>query len=118
MLETAIPLSVANHIAGIVDPDRQGGRGPQFVRLIVTQIEDFSGWITDRVVRPGRQLVFAAVTTPGAATARLRDHKAEFGIGDHIDPGSRCPLALVEHDHVFASVLAKPTETVEEFERG
>ena len=117
MLETAIPLAVANHIAGIIDSNRQGSRAPQFVRFIVPQIKYFAGRIADRIVRPGRQLVLAAVKAPGAATAQLRDRKTEFGIGDHVDPGCRCPLALVEHDHVFASVVGKPAEPVEEFER-
>ena len=118
MLKSAIALSVANQIARIVDPDRQCCRTPQFVRLIVTQIKDFPGRVADRIVRPGRQLVFTAITTPGAAAAGLRDHKAELGISDDIDPGGWCPLAAVEHNHVFASVIGKSAESVEEFERG
>src|SRR5690606_28116684 len=93
------------------------GRTPQFVGVIVTQIENFSGRVADRIVRPRRQLVFAAVPAPGATAAQLRYYKAELGIGDHIDPGSRCPLAVVEHNHIFASILGKAAQSVEKLER-
>ena len=118
MLEAAIALAMADHIAGIADTDRQGGRGPQFIGLIVAYIDDFPWRVAYRVVRPGCQLVFAAVATPSATASQLRHHEAEARIGDDIDPGGRCPLPLVEHDHIFAPVFGKPSQPVEEFKRG
>ena len=43
MLKAAIALPVADDVVGIFNADRQGGWCPQFVGLVVTDVEDFPG---------------------------------------------------------------------------
>ena len=118
MVEAAVALAVADDVAGIVHPDRQGRGRPEFTGSLVAEIKHLARRIADRIVRPGRQLVFMTVARPGAAGAGFRNHEAEFGIGDDIDPGSGRPLPLVEHDHVFPAVVGESAQPIEKFQRG
>jgi hypothetical protein len=59
--------------------------------------------IADRVVRPGREPVFAAILRPGVAAAALGDDEAEALVSDDIAPGRRRGLAGRQVDHELAA---------------
>ena len=96
MLEPAVAPAMPRHIGGGVVADRQRRRAPQVAGVVVAQIEHLARTIADRIVRPGRELVLAAVDRPGVAAAFGRHLKAEVGIGDDVDPGRRRRLAGAE----------------------
>ena len=117
MLEPAVAPAVPRHIGGGVVADRQRRRTPQVAGIVVAQIEHLARAIADRIVRPRRELVLAAVDRPGEAAAFGRHLKAEGGIGDDIDPGRRRGLARAEDRHIFPPVFGEAAKPVEELER-
>ena len=69
MFEPAISPPMTRHIGPAVIADRQRGRAPQVAGDVVAQIERLARTIRDGVVRPGRELVLAAVDRPCGAAA-------------------------------------------------
>src|SRR5580693_6163797 len=102
MLEPAVVPAVPCHIGSVVVADRQRGRAPQIAGIVVAQIEHLARAIADRIVRPGRQLVLAAVDRPGEAAAFRRYLEAEIRIGDDIDPGCGRGLPWPEDRDILA----------------
>src|SRR3990170_7683243 len=113
MLEPAVSPPVAGDVAALV-ADWQGRRAPQGTGLVVVDIEGLARTICDRIVRPGGELIFAAVDGPGGTTAFGRHLKAEGWVGDDVYPGGRCRLTRAEDCYIFPSILGEAAEPVEE----
>ncbi len=107
VLEDGIACAVSNQI-GCRCTTRQRRRRPHLGRFFVAQIDRFARRIGDRIVRPGRQAVLAAVASPGIARAGLGHHETEIRIGNHIDPRRGRLLAWLEVDHVLAPSALNP----------
>ncbi len=116
MFKAAVAPSVPRQIGGGLVADRQRCGAPQVAGILVANIEGLARPVGDRVVGPGRQLMFLAVGRPGVAAALSGDLEAEAGIGDDIDPGRRGRLAGAEYGDVFAAILAEAADAVEEFQ--
>ena len=116
MLEAAVAAAVTCDIGRLGVADRKRRRAPDIAGLFVPQIEGLARRIADGIVRPGRELVLAAVGGPSIAAALGRGLEAECGIGDDVDPGRRRRLARPEYRHVFLASRRKSAEPVEEFE--
>ena len=93
MLEAAVAATEAGDIGRPLDADGRRGRAPEGAGIVVTQVESLAGAVGDGVVRPGRELVLAAVDRPGVAAAFGRRLEAKTLVGDDIDPGAgvACP---------------------------
>ena len=96
--------------------DWLGRRAPQREAVGVAQIEGLARAIGDGVVRPGGELVLAAVDRPGVAAALGRRLEAEAGIGDHIDPRRRRGLAGPQTGDVLGAIVVKTAKPVEELQ--
>ena len=118
MFETAISAAVAGDIGRREVADRQRCRSPKVARVVVPQVERLARTIADRIVRPRRDLIFAAVDRPCVAAALGSRVEAECGIGDDVDPRRRRRLARPQDRHIFSSVSREAAEPVEEFEVG
>ena len=116
VLEATVALAVAGDVAGGL-ADRQRGRAPEVAGLLVADVEGLAGRIAHRIVRPGREVVLLAVHRPGGAAALGRDLEAEAGVADHVEPGRRRGLAVIEDGDVFTAALGKAAQAVEELER-
>ena len=82
--------------------------GPQTqAAVLVPHVERLPGCVADGIVRPGCELVLAAVPGPGVARARLGDLEAELRVRHHVDPGSRGPLPLAQNRDVFAAARVR-----------
>src|ERR1700729_351712 len=116
VFEAAVTLPVpgAEVCAGITQ--RRSRWSPDLAIFLVAQIYDFARAIRYGIVRPGRQLVLAAVLRPGKAASLGRNLKTKSGIGDDIDPRRRRCLPRTKMRHVFAPVVREPAKTVEEFQ--
>src|SRR3990172_5624502 len=101
MLEPAVSPPVAGHGAARLLAGGQGRGGPQGTSVVVAHIERLPRAIGDRIVRPGGELVLAAVHGPGGAAAFGRHMKAEGGIGDDVYPGGRRRLTRAEDRYIF-----------------
>jgi hypothetical protein len=75
-----------------------------------------AGRVDDRVVRPRRELVVAAVLGPRVAAPLGRHLEPEAGVGDDVDPRHRRRAAAIEDGHVLAAVGVEAAEAVEELE--
>src|SRR4029450_11100635 len=75
-----------------------------------------TGGVADRIVRPGRELVLAAVRAPRVARARLGDLEAELRVRHHVDPWSRGPLPLTEDRDVLATARRESPQAVPELQ--
>ncbi|MNY56027.1 hypothetical protein D3C86_1920610 [compost metagenome] len=106
---------MARHIAPPV-ADRLGGGTPERAGLIVPYVNGLANGITDRIVRPGRDLVLAAITGPGVKATLARHLKAKALIGDNVDPGGGGRRAMVQHGHIFRAIARKPAEPIEELQ--
>ena len=117
VLEAAVALAVSGDI-GARPPRGSAARvgRPQLAGLFVAHVDHLAGRIADRIIRPRRQLIFAAVERPGVARARFGHLKAKRGIGDHVDPGRRRPLSLAENRHVFTAVGGETAQAIEELQ--
>src|SRR5665809_42494 len=116
MLEPAVSPPVAGDVAARLVADGQGSRAPQGTSVVVVHIERLPRTIGDRIIRPGGELVLAAVHGPGGAAAFGRHLKAEGGVGDDVYPGGRRCLTRAEDRYIFPSVLSEAAEPVEELE--
>src|SRR5262249_48946896 len=112
--ESTVAVPVATLVRPGVLPDRQERRAPQTAAVLVAHVDDLARLVADRIVRPGPELVLAAVERPRVPGARLRDLEAEPLVRDHVDPRRRRPVPLVEHDRVLAAVLDEAAEVVVE----
>ena len=63
------------------------GQAPRFTRAAILQQQPLGRRVGHRVVRPGGELVQAAVERPGVACAAFGHQRSELGIGQHVDPG-------------------------------
>src|SRR5581483_5181693 len=105
--EAAVALTVPGDIEGAGFANRGCRGGPKVPALLVTQIDRLSGRVADRIVRPGGQLVLAAVAGPGVA-GTFRGHlKSEGRVGDHVDPGCRGRTTVPEDCHILPPFEAK-----------
>src|SRR5262245_36220554 len=118
MLEATVPSTMPSHVGPRLLSDRQQRGGPQPARVLVADIQDFARWIGDRIVRPRRQLVLAAVAAPGVAGTGFRQLEPEGGVRNHVDPRGGRPLALAQDRDVFAAVVDEAAQAVEELQRG
>src|SRR6188474_1402464 len=116
MLEPAVSLAVRRDIRRRLVANRQRGRAPELARVFVTQVDGFTGPIGHRIVRPGRDLVVAAVFRPGVSAALDRSLEAEAAIGDNIDPGGGRRPPGAECRHVLTAIPRKSPESIEELE--
>jgi hypothetical protein len=114
MLEAAVAVTVASNVGSAI-PDRLCRCAPEIAGYLVANVERFAARVSDRIVRPRRELVLAAVSSPGVAAPLRRHLKPEVGIGDHVDPRRRRGMICIEDDHVFPAVLVKAAKAVEEF---
>ncbi len=78
------------------------------------QKDRFTRWVGHGIIGPGGQLVFAAVLGPDMTTAKRGHLKAETGVGNDIDPRGRRALTAAQDGDVFASMVGKATNPVEE----
>src|SRR2546425_13066762 len=69
VLEPAVSLAVPRDIGRNLVTDRRRRGPPQLAGLLVAQIQDLARPIGHGVVRPGRELVLAAVERPCVAAA-------------------------------------------------
>src|SRR5688572_24766120 len=114
MLEPAVSPPVVSDVAAPLVADWQGRRAPQGTRLVVVHIKRFARTIGDRIVRPGGELVLAAIHGPGGAAAFGRHLKAEGGVGYDVYPGGRRRLTRVEDRYISPPVFGEAAEPVEE----
>ncbi len=115
VLVQAMTLALEDRIAGPVTDHvqrfcsgRHGRGAPDQPGFLIAQVERFARQVSDRVVAPGGQAVFAAVLCPGAAGTSFGDHEAELRVGDDVDPWMRRMLTRLEMDDVFPPSRLKP----------
>src|SRR5258705_10799530 len=113
-MEAAVASAVAGDVGRVRHANRQRGGPPDLAADLVAHEDRFAGHVAHGIVRPGRELVLAAVDRPAVSTSFGGDLEAEGRARDDVDPGGGRPLALAEHGHVLAAVLCEPAETVEE----
>src|SRR5680860_762827 len=77
---------------------------PDLTGLLITQIQCFASWISDRIVRPGCQPVFTTIDCPGRLTPRLSNHETELWVTNYIYPGGRCFFTRLNQHMVFFSI--------------
>ena len=77
VLEAAVAGSVPDDVRRVLPSDRAAPSGPTLAAVIVPQVDALAHRIADRVVRPRRQLVLAAVLRPGVSRPGLGDLEAE-----------------------------------------
>ena len=118
MFEPAISAAMAGDISRRGVADRQRRRSPKVARVIVPQVERFARTIAHRIIRPRRDLIFAAVDRPCVAAALGSRLEAERRIGDDVDPGRRRRLARPKDRHILSSISREAAEPVEKFEIG
>jgi len=117
MFKLAVAEPMPDHVRVPWLANGQRRHAPDIPAVIVTQVDDLRWGVADRVIRPGRQLILLCVERPGAANSIRGGHESETRIGNHVAPRCRCPLFLVQNDHVLARRVGKAAHTVEEFER-
>ena len=116
MLEPAVATPVTGDIhAGLV-ADRQGRGAPQRARVVVSNVDRFAGLIPDRIVRPGREPIVPAVSSPGAPAALRRHLEAESWIGDDIYPWRRRVVSVAQDRDVLLAVARKAAQSIEELQ--
>ena len=118
VLEAAVPPPVVNDVRRLLHANRLRARAPDLAGFVVANVDRLADRIPDRVVRPRRDLVLAAVAGPGVAAARFGHEEPELGIGDHVRPRRGRRLAGTEDDDVLAPVIGEPAEAVEELQVG
>ncbi len=114
VLEAAVALAVPDDVGPGLLANRQERRPPDEAGVLVAHVERLARGVADGIVRPGRELVLAAVDGPGGARARLRDLEAELRVRDHVEPGRRGPLPCAEHRDVLAAVRRESADAVRE----
>ncbi len=116
VLVATVPMPVPDDIRPAFLADGENRRPPDQTAILIPHIKSLAGCVADGIVRPGRELVLAAVHGPGVARARLGDLETEFRVRHHVDPGSRGPLPLAQNRDVFAAVRCESPQAVEELE--
>ena len=97
--------------------DRLRRRAPELAALLVAHVDRLARRIADRIVRPGRQLVLAAVARPRCSRCpRPTTWKPKPGLAITLIHGAGVDCAAAEDRHVFAAVLGEAAEAVEELE--
>jgi len=71
MLEPAVALAMPGHVERGALAHGQGRRTPHLPALLVTDIQRLARRIADWVIRPGGQLVLAAIDAPCVPASRL-----------------------------------------------
>src|SRR5690348_5827256 len=84
--------------------------------MVVADINRLTRGVGDRIVRPGRQLIFVAVQRPSKPGAGLRHEKPEPGIRNYVDPGSRRAQTFTENGDILAPIVRETTQAIEQFE--
>src|SRR4029453_13007802 len=107
MLEPAVSPPMAGGVGARLVANWQRRRAPQGTSLVVVNIERLARTIGDRIVRPGGDLVLAAVEGPGGAAAFGPHPKAEAGVRDDVYPGGRRCLSRAEERYIFPSILGE-----------
>ncbi|KAG0767431.1 hypothetical protein G6F22_017655 [Rhizopus arrhizus] len=79
---------------------------------LVAQIEGFAAGVGDAVVVPGRQAELMGVARPAIGLPAFRDHGADRGIGNDVDPGRRRALVACGGDDVFLAVGREAAQAV------
>src|SRR4051794_29618077 len=114
MLEDRVALPVPYDVWVITAHGRRRRR-PERPALFVTQIDGLARWVAHGVVRPRREPVLAAVRRPCVTASGIRHLKAEVVfVGDDVCPRRGRPLPRAQDRYVFATVLTKAAESVEE----
>ena len=116
MLKGGISKAVPGNICAKA-PDRQRGWRPDMTAVQIMQIDRLARGVGHGVIRPGRDLVFAAVFRPDMPAAFGRDLKSKGRVGNDIDPRRRGGLAALQDGDVFAPVVRKSAGAVEKFKR-
>ena len=117
VLETAVALAVAGDIGREPPRESAAPSASRARRVFVAHVDHFARRVADRVVRPGRELVFAAVDRPGiAARLRLETWKPKEGLAMTLIQGAgvHCPSPRMVD--VFAAVRREAAEAIEELE--
>src|SRR5271157_270070 len=65
--EPAIALAVHSYIGRSFIANWQGRRAPDDTGVLITEIDGFAGRIRHGIIRPGSELILAAVAGPGVA---------------------------------------------------
>ena len=112
VFEAAVAMSMPCDVQPAIT-NRLCGRAEQCTAVLVAHIEGFATGVGNRVVGPGRELVFPAVLGPGVAAALRRYLEAELRIGDHVDPGRGCVGIRFQQRHVLAAILVETAQPVE-----
>src|SRR4030095_10105988 len=108
VLEPRVALPMPDDVGRGLFTDRERRRPPQIPGLVVPDVDDLARRIADRIVRPGGELILAAIDRPRVPRTRLGDLEAEVPICDHVDPRRRGPPPLLEDRDVLASIVAEP----------
>ena len=96
VLEAAVAEAVARDVGARGRGSAARSAVHRCAGVFIANVDRFARRVADRVVRPGRELVLAAVLRPGVAAALGRHLEAEARVGDHVDPGRRRACALLE----------------------
>ena len=108
MFEAAVSAAVSGDISRGFVANGKRSRAPQFAGIIITQIERFAWTVGNGIVRPRRDLVFAAVDGPRLAASLSRGLKAKGRIGDDVDPRRGRGLAGAKIVTYSLPTLANP----------
>ena len=76
VFKTAVSLAVLGNVGPGMFPDGSAV-APRSRRFFILDVDRLSWRIRDRIVGPGRDLIFAAVQGPGVPRAQLRNLEAE-----------------------------------------
>src|SRR5262249_19064021 len=113
--EAAVALSVPTLVRPRVLADREQSWSPQLAAVLVADVDHLAGLVADRIVRPRRELVLAAVERPRVTGAGFRHLESDLLVRDHIHPRGGGPAPLVEYDAVPAAAPPEAPQVVVEF---
>ena len=88
----AVALAVRDAVGRGRIPPGRGRDAPELAGAHVLQQKPLARRVGERIVRPRRQLVQAAVQRPAVAAAGLGDVGTETRVREHVDPGPCRPL--------------------------
>ena len=114
--EAAITLAMADDRRRLAAA--RGGRWrPELPGFLVTEVNGLAGRIGNGIVAPGGEAIHLAVARPGVTAAGLGDQATEVGVGEHVGPRRRRPLAGAQSDDVLPAIRREPAETIVEEQR-
>ena len=102
-LEHRITLAMAHAPAAVGRGQQRGCQRKHFAAVQVLQQPVFKRGVAHGVVRPGGDLVHAAVAGPGVATTGFRHLETKGRIADDVDPGPGKALAASQLEPVLAA---------------